>query len=62
MADDFAELALGDQQPRADPALDLIAVRQRFTLRQTVSTIEKADSITLVQHSVRRSWSGTRNL
>ena len=30
---------------------------QRFTLRQTVSTIENADSITLVQHSVRRSWS-----
>ena len=55
MADDFAELPFGDQQPRADPALDLIAGRQRFTLRQTVSTIEKADSITLVLARVRRS-------
>src|ERR1019366_4130764 len=34
--------------------------RQRFTLRHTVSTIEKADSITLVLASVRRNCAGMR--
>src|ERR1019366_2985028 len=34
--------------------------RQRFTLRQTVSTMEKADSITLVLARVRRNCAGTR--
>jgi len=36
--------------------------RQRFTLRQTVSMIENADSIRLPLDRVRRNWSGTRGL
>ena len=30
MADDFAELALGHQQSRTDPALDVIAIAPAF--------------------------------
>jgi hypothetical protein len=54
-ANDLAELALGDEQAGAGPALDLIAAAPALHIAQTVSTIGRADSITLVQHKVRRS-------
>jgi len=38
--------AARDEQALSRPSGDLIASRQRLTFRQTVSTMEKADSIT----------------
>lgn len=57
MAEHLAELARRRRAVRSRPsARSGSPVRQRFTFRQTVSTMERADSITLAQHRVRRSW------
>jgi hypothetical protein len=48
MSGDLSELFLCNQESRPDPALPLVAAIERFTFLQTCSTIENADSITLV--------------
>ena len=55
MADDFAELALGHQESRADPTLDVISVAPAFDVAANGFDNLKADSITFVQHKVQRS-------
>ena len=55
MADDSAKLALSDQEPRANPSLDLITRPPALHVPAHGFDDENADSITLVQLSVRRS-------
>ena len=59
VASDAAELVLCDEQSGTHPTFALIAAVPSFDIRQTVSTIEKADSMTLVLASVIRSCWGT---
>jgi len=59
MSGDLTELFLGNQKSRPDPAFPLVAAMPALHVLQTCSTIENADSITLVLASVLRSRSGT---
>ena len=54
MADDFAELPFCNQQPRPNPAFDLIACPPTLDVAANRLHDGEGDSITLVQHRVRR--------